>query len=159
MKFIEKEILKKENSMDNIDSTYMDYSESPFYNNKTILSIRIERLINKYPELKYKEIELEDWKIVLNFIHDHILSFNYEQRDLNNLVDSWKREDDMQKWLQHRLNILLIEKKNEPSFYSLREVISGGGSCDHTYKRIPICDKWKRESNAKTYPVEIGPKK
>ena len=156
MKFIEKEILKKENSMDNIDFTYMDYSESPFYNNKTILSNRIERLINKYPELKYKEIELEDWKIVLNFIHDHILSFNYEQRDLNNLVDSWKREDDMQKWLQHRLNIFLIEKKNEPSFYSLREVISGGGSCDHIYKRIPICDKWKRESNAKTYPVEIG---
>jgi len=150
MEFIEKKLLKKESGMD-----YMDYLESSFHDNKTILNNSIEKLIKKYPELEYKVIDLEDWKIILNFIHDHVLSYNYEQRNLNNLVDSWKREDDMQKWLQQKMDALLIEKRNEPSFYSGREVKSGGGSCDHNYKKIPICDKWKRDTNAKTYPVKI----
>ncbi|MBA7515188.1 hypothetical protein ES705_07227 [subsurface metagenome] len=151
MEFVEKNLLKKKSRME-----YINYLDSSFPDNKTILNNRIEKLILKYPELKFKEINLEDWKIVLHFMHDHILSFNHEQCDLNNIIDSWKREDDMQKWLQLRMNSLLIEKRNEPSFYSIREGIRGGGSCDHTFKKIPICDKWKRDTNAKTYPVKIN---
>ena len=150
MKFIEKELLKKESGMD-----YYDYLDSSFLDNKTILNNRIEKLINNYPVLKYRAKDLEDWKTFLKFVHDHILSYNYEQSDLNTLIDSWKREDDMQKWLQQRMNALLIEKRNEPSFHSVREAKSGGGSCDHNYEKIPICDKWKRDTNAKNYPEKI----
>ena len=150
MKFIEKELLKKESGMD-----YYDYLDSSFLDNKTLLNNRIEKLINNYPVLRYRAKDLEDWKTILKFVHDHILSNNYEQSDLNTLIDSWKREDDMQKWLQQRMNALLIEKRNEPSFHSVREAKSGGGSCDHNYKKIPICDKWKRDTNAKNYPEKI----
>ena len=149
MEFIEKTLLKKESGLD-----YIDYINSTFPDNKSILRNKIEKLINRYPRLIYKGLDLEDWKIVLNFVHDHILSYNYEQGDLNTIVDSWKREDDMQKWIQLRMNSLLIERRNEPSFHSIREGIRGGGSCDHTYKKVPICDKWKRDTNAKAYPVK-----
>ena len=150
MEFIEKELLKKERGLE-----YIDYLDSSFLDNKTILNYKIEKLLIRYPALMHKKTDLNDWKIVLHFIHDHFLSYNFNQRDLNNLVDSWKKEDDMQKWIQQKINVFLIEKRNEPSFHSVREAKSGGGSCDHNYKKIPICDKWKRDSNAKTYPVKI----
>ena len=150
MEYIEKILLKKKGGMD-----YMDYLESSLLDNKTILNNSIKKLERKYPMLKYKGIDFEDWKVVLNFVHDHILSYNYEQRYLNNIVATWKVEEDMQKWLQQQINTALVAKKNEPSFYSGREVKKGGGDCDHYYKKIPICDKWKRDANAKNYPVKI----
>ncbi len=151
MEFIEKELLKKESGME-----YIDYLDSFFLDNKTILNNSIEKLVIRYPTLKYKGIDFEDWKIVLNFVHDHILSYNYEQRYLKNIVATWKGEDDMQKWVQQQINTALVAKKNEPSFYSGREVKKGGGDCDHYYKKIPICDKWKRDTNAKTYPEKTN---
>lgn len=149
MEFIEKVLLKKKSAME------YDYLESSFLDNKTILNNSIEKLERKYLILKYKGIDFEDWKIVLNFVHDHILSYNYEQSYLKNIVATWKGEDDMQKWLQQQINTNLLAKNNEPSYYSGREVKKGGGDCDHYYKKIPICDKWKRDTNAKTYPEKI----
>jgi len=151
MEFIEKVLLKKKNGMD-----YYDYLDSSLLDNKVILNNSITKLEIEHPILRYKGIDFEDWKVVLNFIHDHILSYNYEQRYLNNIVANWKGEGDMQKWLQHQINTALVAKKKYPSFYSGREVKKGGGDCDHYYKKIPICDKWKRDTNAKTYPENIG---
>ncbi|KKL09782.1 hypothetical protein LCGC14_2562430, partial [marine sediment metagenome] len=48
MEFIEKELLKKKSGMD-----YMEYLESPFFSDKRILNNRIEKLVQKYPELEY----------------------------------------------------------------------------------------------------------
>ena len=150
IEFIEKVLLKKKSGMDD-----MDYLESPFLDNKTLLNNSIEKLERKYPTLKYKGIDFEDWKILLNFIHDHILSYNHEQSYLKNIVATWKREEDMQKWLQQQINTNLLAKNNEPSYYSGREVKKGGGDCDHYYKKIPISDKWKRDPNASSYPEKI----
>ena len=49
----------------------------------------------------------------------------------------------------------MFDKKSESSFYSGREIKKGGGDCDHYYKNIPICDKWKRDTDNKTYPIMI----
>ena len=132
---------------------YMEYSQ--FLDNKAILNNRISKLIKKYPILNYKGEDLEDWKTFLFFAHNEILSFNYEQRDLNNIVVTWKREDDMQKWIQRCINASFKEKRSEPSFFSGREIKKGGGDCDHYYKNIPICDKWKRDPEKKSYPTKI----
>lgn len=149
MEFIEKELLKKESGMD-----YIEYSQ--FLDNKTILNNRISKLIKEYTILKSKKGDLQDWKIFLLFAHNEILSFNYEQRDLNNIVETWKAEIDMQKWMQRRINSSFIEKRREPPFYTGREIKKGGGDCDHYYKRIPICDKWKRDTDKRTYPAKIS---
>ena len=61
----------------------------------------------------------------------------------------------MQKWIQRCMNVSFRENISEPSFFLGREIKKGGGDCDHYYKNIPICDKWKRDTNAKTYPVKI----
>lgn len=151
MEFIEKKLLKIESGMD-----YMEYLESPFLDNKTLLNNKIEKLINEHPTLKYKGLELEDWKTILYFVHNEVLSYNYNYRDLNNEVLTWKREDGMQKWLQRLIDRHLIGEKSESPFFSGRERKTGGGNCDHYYKNIPICDKWKRDTNAKTYPTNIN---
>lgn len=150
MEFIEKVLLKKESGMD-----YMEYLESPFFDNKTILNNKIEILINKHPVLKHKGLDFEDWKIVLNFVHNEVLSHNYEYNDLYKEVVNWRREDDMQKWLQRLIDRYLINERNKPRFSSGRERKSGGGNCDHYYKNIPICDKWKRDKKTKPYPTKI----
>lgn len=151
MEFIEKELLKKEGGWD-----YLEYRDSPFFDNKTILNNRIEKLIEKVPQLNYRGYDLENWKNCLYFIHDNVLNFNYNQRNLNNLVTNWNDESDMQKWMQSKIESLLLLQNNEPSFYSGREIKVGGGSCDHYYKKIPICDKWKRDTNARNYPLKIN---
>ncbi len=150
MEFIEKELLKKESGMD-----YMEYLESPFLDNKTLLNNKIEKLINEYPALKYKGLELEDWKSILYFVHNEVLSYNYNYRDLNNEVVTWKREAGMQRWLQRLIDRHLVGERSEASFFSGREIKKGGGDCDHYYKRIPICDKWKRDTDKRTYPTKI----
>lgn len=150
MEFIEKVLLKKKNGLD-----YIDYLDSSLLDNKEILNNSITKLEIKHPILRYKGIDFEDWKIVLNFVHDHILSYNYEQSYLKNIVATWKGEEDMQKWLQQQLNTNLLAKNNEPSYYSGREVKKGGGDCDHYYKKIPISDKWKKDTNASSYPEKI----
>lgn len=149
MKFIEQKLLKKESGLKSVE-----YPQ--FLNNIPLLERRIARLINKYRILESKEGDFEDWKTFVSFAHNELLNYNYEQRDLNNTVATWKRETDMQNWIQRIMDRYLREKRMEPSFYSIREGISGGGSCDHTYKKIPICDKWKRDTNTKGYPVKIS---
>lgn len=148
MEFIEKVLLNKESGME-----YIEYSQ--FLDNKSILDNKITKLINKYKILKSKGEDFEDWRTVLSFIHNEILSFNYDQRDLNNIVATWKRENDMQKWMQRSINRAFIENRSEPPFFTGREIKKGGGDCDHYYRNIPICDKWKRDSNAKSYPKNI----
>jgi len=148
MEFIEKELLNKKRGME-----YMEYQFLP---NIPILNNRIDILIKNNPILNYKKVEFEDWKTVLSFIHNEILSYNFEQCYLNNIIETWKREDDMQKWFQRELERSIRDVKNEPSFYTGRETKKGGGDCDHYYKRIPICDKWKRDSNSKNYPTDIS---
>ena len=150
MEFVEKKLLQKENGL-----AYIEYLESPLFSNKTILDNRIDILLNEHPVLKYKGSVLEDWKNILYFIHKEILSYNYEYRDINNKVLNWKREEYMQKWLQRLIDRYLIDKRSEPSFFTGRETKKGGGDCDHYYKRIPICDKWKRDTNSKNYPTKI----
>ena len=148
MEFIEKELLKKESGMD-----YMEYSQ--FLDNISILNNRISKLIKKYPILRSKKGDFEDWKTFLLFAHNEILDFNYEQRDLNSIVATWKGEVDMQKWIQRCMNRAFRVNRSEPSFFTGREIKKGGGDCDHYYKRIPICDKWKRDTGKRTYPTKI----
>ena len=149
IQFIETRMLKKESGMD-----YIEYRESSYHNNKDILNNRIEILLNQHNILKYRGLDFEDWKTVIIFVHDRILSHNYNMHILNNQVRSWRREDDMQKWVQGIIDQFL-KQREEPSFFSRRETIIGGGQCDHHYKNVIICDKWKRDSNAKHYPTKI----
>ena len=148
MEFIENDLLNKESGKE-----YIEHSH--FNNNKEILNNRIAILTDKFPNLKYRG-EFDDWKAVLLFVHDTILCYNFEDRFLNNIIKTWKREDDMQKWVQLLINISLRKMKNVPSFYTVREGEKGGGDCDHTYKYIPICDKWKRGSNSANYPIKVS---
>ncbi len=135
---------------------YMEYLDSQHLPNKTLLENKLAKLTNKCRVLKYRETDFEDWRTVLYFIHNQILTHNYENRDLNNVVRNWSREDDMQKCIQGLINRFIIEERNEPPFSSGRERIIGGGKCDHYYKGIPISDKWIRDTNAKSYPTEIN---
>lgn len=149
MEFIEKVLLKKESGME-----YKEYSH--FLDNKLILENRISNLTDKYPILIHKQMDFEDWKTVLYFVHDKILSFNFEQRNINNILASWKGEADMQKWIQLLIDTFIREMRNDPPFFTVREPKKGGGNCDHTYRRIPICDKWKRDTNSGIYPTKIA---
>ena len=149
MEFIEKRLLKRENGFE-----FMELSKSPFYDDKTLLNNKIELLIEKHPELIYRGLDFEDWKTVVNFIHDKVLSYNFNQRNLNNIVNKWEMEPDMQKWLQ--LSLEYLKYNINESFLSGREIKKGGGNCDHYYKNITISDKWKRDTNAKAYPTKIN---
>ena len=149
MKFIEKKILEK-NSTDFLE--YKQYSNKQFLPTKDKLEKRIQDLLDKYPSMSINR-NYNDWKIVLNYIHD-LLVDNENQNYLNTYVNKWEKEADMQKWLQREINMHLREYR-EPSYTSGREVKKSGGNCDHYYKNIPICDKWKRDNGEKPYSTNM----
>jgi hypothetical protein len=130
---------------------YCEKSDRDFLPSKEKIDKKIQDLIEENPSLKFNR-NIDDWKAVIEHFH-RLLLHNYKERYLNTYVDNWKREDDMQKWMQREIDQHLVQ--NKPSFTSGREVTIGGGNCDHYYKNIPICDKWKRDSNASSFPIKI----
>jgi len=151
MRFIEEKLLKKRKGMD-----FMEYLENPSFPNRIILKNKIEKLILDWPILEHRSVDFENWEIVCEFIHNQILAHNYEQGDLKTTIESWKSESDMQKWVDLRMKTYLPKNKGISPFFIGRERKMGGGNCDHYYKNIPICDKWKRDSNAQYHSLEIN---
>ena len=130
---------------------YGEKSDRDFLPSKERFDKRIQDLFEENPSLKFNS-NIDDWKAVIEYFHS-LLLYHYKERYLNTYVDNWKREDDMQKWVQREIDQHLVQ--NKPPFTSGREATMGGGNCDHYYKNIPICDKWKRDSNASSYPIKI----
>ena len=151
MEFIERNILHK-GSQDYFE--YRDFSKLDFLPSKEKLEKKLRDLLEEYPFLGVNT-NFKEWKTAIEYFHG-LLLYNYKQRYLNTYVNKWEREGDMQKWLQREIDRHLIISQNEPSFTSGREIKMGGGNCDHYYKNIPICDKWKRDSNASSYPIKIS---